>query len=187
MTEFKIKNVYPDPPKEWNNPKGGVIYYRTVDLEGHDKPVSIGKKDSHALKAGMSVWGDIIPTDFLEDKFKPSAPPQGSSTPKSEQYLKDLSDLPLRVYTSSIGLFDTRALLEKGTYYAEFIEYIRAVSEDLLSMAENIRASEQKPVVAPPEQPKSFSDGRRTIKPTPKPIMDGEPYEGDPDDIPFKD
>jgi hypothetical protein len=74
--EYRVKFIHPDPPKEWNNPKGGTVYYLTVDLEGISKPVSIGKKDPKALKEGDTVYGDIIPTEFLEDKFKPSPKPE---------------------------------------------------------------------------------------------------------------
>ena len=49
----------------WNNPKGGVINYYTVKLDGYgEKPVSIGRKEeSPAPKVGDVLFGVVEETD----------------------------------------------------------------------------------------------------------------------------
>jgi hypothetical protein len=166
MPEYKVTSLVNDTPKEWNGPHG-VIYYHSVNVEGHPKAISVGKKEPNTIKVGDTIYGDINPTDYLEDKFKASPPPQGAagsfSKTDGSQYLKDLSDLPLRVYTSSVGLFDTQALVKGGQYYTEFVTYIQNISNDLLLMAESIRSDdhlatakkvlkeEKEPLPLPPE------------------------------------
>lgn len=94
MSEYKITAIDDNPPREWDGPNGKV-YYISVGLEGHDKPVSIGKKSPDALKVGDTVHGTIIPTDYLTDKWKGEAPqgissstqgPVTVSTPKTLDY-----------------------------------------------------------------------------------------------------
>lgn len=91
--EYKITRISQDPPREWNNPKGGTIYYKKVMLEGWDKPVSIGKKSPDALKVGDTVYGTIeIAAGYPEDKFKAEQNPnygggsggQGQGAPRRE-------------------------------------------------------------------------------------------------------
>lgn len=74
MSDYKITRISQDPPREWNNPKGGTVYYRKVMLEGWDKPVSVGKKSADALHVGDVLQGTITPDpEHGEDKFKADA------------------------------------------------------------------------------------------------------------------
>lgn len=68
---YKITKVSDDEPKVWGEGERKT-YYIKVMLEGHEKPVTIGKKKPGALSVGMTVEGDIIPTEYAEDKFKAS-------------------------------------------------------------------------------------------------------------------
>lgn len=77
--EYKITKVSADKPREWPNPHGGTVYYIKVMLEGHDKPVSVGKKAPDALKPGFTVYGTIEPSDLPEDKFKAEVKPEFNS------------------------------------------------------------------------------------------------------------
>ena len=142
MPEYTVKSLLRDEPKAWKGP-AGTIYYHSVMVEEHPKALSVGKKEPNSIKVGDKIYGDITETDYMEDKFKAAQRPQ-SSPSSDNQYLKDLSDLPLRVYMASVGLFDTQALVKGGTYYTEFVEYIQNISNELLSMAENIRKGEVK-------------------------------------------
>jgi hypothetical protein len=71
--EWTIEKVSQEPAREWNNPKGGVVYYKKVKLAGHDKPVSVGKKDPSVLQVGSKLSGHIeVNVSDAEDKFKPA-------------------------------------------------------------------------------------------------------------------
>lgn len=78
MSEYKVTSLMKDEPKEWKGPHGSV-WYHSVMVDGHDKPLSVGKKEPNSIKVGDIIYGDITETDYLEDKFKPSPPPQGGS------------------------------------------------------------------------------------------------------------
>lgn len=67
--EYKITKVSDQPPRTWDGPNG-TVYYVKVSLDGHDKPVEIGKKNPDALSVGMTVNGTIKPTDYPADSFK---------------------------------------------------------------------------------------------------------------------
>lgn len=67
--DYKVVQVSQQEPKKYEG-QYGTTYYIKVKLEGHEKPVEIGKKDPHALKAGDTVYGHIEETDFPTDKFK---------------------------------------------------------------------------------------------------------------------
>jgi hypothetical protein len=69
MAEYKVTKVS-DKVRTWNGPNG-AIYYHKVMLEGHDRPVSIGKKTPNSITVGQTVTGDITDDPkFDEDKFK---------------------------------------------------------------------------------------------------------------------
>jgi hypothetical protein len=68
MAEYKVLKVSQEPPREHTGDYG-TTYYIKVMLEGHDRPVSIGKKDPNALKAGDVVSGTITETQYDADKF----------------------------------------------------------------------------------------------------------------------
>jgi hypothetical protein len=85
MAEYKITQVSAQPPREWVGPKG-TVYYIKVRLEGHAKPVSIGKKSPDALHVGDTVYGTITEDGMHdEDKFKSEQNPNygGGSAPRS--------------------------------------------------------------------------------------------------------
>lgn len=86
--EYTITRISSEDPRQWTG-EHGTVYYIKVMLDGHNKPVSIGKKDPNALKVGETVFGDIIPTEYAEDKFKPASNfgGQGANTAKLEQKL----------------------------------------------------------------------------------------------------
>ena len=73
---YKVTKISEQEPKKWNGPNG-VIYYIKVMLEGHAKPVEIGKKSPDAIKAGDELNGTIISTEYQSDKFKAEPKPFG--------------------------------------------------------------------------------------------------------------
>jgi len=71
MAEYKVTKVSTQPPREYYNEKyKSTTYYIKVALEGHNKPVTIGKKSPDALKAGDVVRGTIKPTEYDTDNFE---------------------------------------------------------------------------------------------------------------------
>lgn len=66
---YRITQVSAQPPRQWDGPTGTVFYIK-VKLDGHERPVSIGKKSPDALHVGDTVYGTITGTDRDEDKFK---------------------------------------------------------------------------------------------------------------------
>lgn len=98
MSEYRITQVSGQPPREYYNEKfSSTTYYIKVKLEGHDRPVSIGKKSPDALKAGDTVYGNIVPTDpskFDADNFKAERPaerPQEGSGSRGYQPRDDMA------------------------------------------------------------------------------------------------
>src|SRR3990167_8109776 len=146
MAEFKIESVFAEPAKEWKGPHG-TVFYKTVMIDGHDKPVSVGKKDPDVLTKGDIIYGDIVPTDYIEDKFKPSPPPEGqsegSSKPSGDKYLKDTSDLPYRVWKDMLPFMDVQDLVKDADYNRELNEYVIEQANELLKLIENVRGSDE--------------------------------------------
>lgn len=81
--EYKITQVSVQAPREWAGPKG-TVYYIKVKLDGHAKPVSIGKKAPDALHVGDTVYGTVT-EDFThdEDKFKSEQNPSYGGAPSA--------------------------------------------------------------------------------------------------------
>ena len=69
MAEYKVIRVSEKPSNAWNGPNG-TIYYQNYMLEGHTKPVSIGKKQPDTIKVGDVLNGNIIQDSGPNDKFK---------------------------------------------------------------------------------------------------------------------
>lgn len=68
MAEYKITKVSQEEPREWGEGTNKT-YYIKVMLDGHERPVSIGKKKPDALKVGDTVYGTITETQYETDKF----------------------------------------------------------------------------------------------------------------------
>lgn len=137
MSEYKVTQINVDgPPNEWAGPKGKV-YYIGVMLDGWDKPVSIGKKTPDALKIGDTVYGEVIETDYLTDKWKHSEAPQhGSSSPSAgsdTQYLKDTSDLPRSLIIELLKYYDVQSLYN-SPQYTKMISLAQSLNDDIMLM-----------------------------------------------------
>lgn len=90
MSEYKISKVSDQEPKKYDG-QYGTTYYIKVMLDGHAKPVEIGKKSPDALKAGDTVYGSITATEYQTDKFKGEQKPfeQGSFNKGSFNKVED--------------------------------------------------------------------------------------------------
>lgn len=108
--EYKIKRVSEQEPRVWDGDYG-TIYYIKVELEGHEKPVEIGKKDPKALKAGDTVYGDIKPSDYANDGFKSAKRPEsgGGGYRRDDEAIRAQFAIKTAVMALPDFLDDTRA------------------------------------------------------------------------------
>jgi hypothetical protein len=146
MPEYTVISLMNDKPKLWKGPHGDV-WYHGVNVEGWDKPISVGKKEANSIKVGDTIYGDIIETDYIEDKFKPSqkpdepSEPSGSvvihSTPKADnRYLRDVTAIPLDVYRVRANI---DGLPSNETERAVFFENVMADANELLALIDKVR------------------------------------------------
>lgn len=139
-----------DPPREWNGPKGKV-YYITVGLEGHSKPVTIGKKTPDALKVGDTVYGEIEPTDYTTDKWKHGEPPQvtnsSSSAGKDNSFMKDITNTPILIYNGSLNYAKESGLnlISDKEDRRLYLEYVKDITDEMLDWIDKIRGSDGGP------------------------------------------
>lgn len=105
MADYKIVKVSQQPPREWyNETYKSTTYYIKVQLEGHNKPVEIGKKKPDALKAGDVVSGKIIPKDgYPNDNFKPDPVSFGGGNRKEDPAKQD-SIMRMNALTNAVSL-----------------------------------------------------------------------------------
>ena len=84
---YKVIKVSEQEPKKYEG-QYGTTYYIKVMLEGHTKPVEIGKKTPDAIKVGDELYGEVIPTEYQTDKFKaerkPFSPGQKQEDPAKQ-------------------------------------------------------------------------------------------------------
>ena len=90
MSEYKITKISEQEPKKYDG-QYGTVYYHKVMLEGHDRPVSIGKKTADKPTIGETIYGTIQPKpDYDVDGFKSEKKP---FTPNgSKSYGKSLEE-----------------------------------------------------------------------------------------------
>lgn len=141
MAEYKILMIDEAEPRKWDGPNG-TVFYITVGLEGHPKPVSIGKKSPDALKVGDTVFGTIVPTDYITDKWKGEAKPPtagnpGNSGSSEGKFQRDVTALSLDVYRVVSNI---RGLPENASDSAKFWEIVMDHTNELLAMIDKVRS-----------------------------------------------
>lgn len=130
--DHKILKVSQEAPREWAGP-AGTIYYIKVMLDGHSKPVEVGKKKPDALKAGDTVYGDIESTSYPNDKFKAAQKPNASFSgggaskpayqPKDEHAIAKAVALKAAVDFHAHGTKkDTNAVLADADLFLTWLE-----------------------------------------------------------------
>lgn len=92
--EYKVAKVSEQEPKKYDG-QYGTTYYIKVMLNGHSKPVEIGKKSPDAIKVGDVMYGEVIPTQYQTDKFKaekkPFTPGRQEDPVKQDSIIKQSS------------------------------------------------------------------------------------------------
>ena len=85
---YKVIKVSEQEPKKYEG-QYGTTYYIKVMLEGHTKPVEIGKKTPDAIKVGDELYGEVIPTEYQADKFKAERKPFSSGQKQEDPAKQD--------------------------------------------------------------------------------------------------
>jgi len=142
MSEYKISKVSDQEPKKYDG-QYGTTYYIKVMLDGHAKPVEIGKKSPDALKAGDTVYGSITATEYQTDKFKGEQKPfEGSkgSFNKVEDPAKQDSIIRQSSMKASIDLV-SNGKIELDELYTR--------ADDIVAWVRNELVKEQPKLVLP--------------------------------------
>ena len=130
MSEYKITKVSDQEPKKYDG-QYGTTYYIKVMLDGHAKPVEIGKKSPDALKAGDTVYGSITPTEYQTDKFKGEQKPfEQKSFNKVEDPAKQDSIIRQSSMKASIDLV-SNGKIELDELYTRAEEIVAWVKGEL--------------------------------------------------------
>lgn len=149
--EWTVEQVSQEPPREWNNPKGGVIYYKKVMLKGHPRPVSVGKKSPDALHVGSTIYGRVMADmSNAEDKFKAGQNPNfgggqqgsfgGSSSAASKPAYQPRDDDAIRAQWAigqALQAIGNRPAIDKSST----IDYdkVQEVANRLFAMVEDVK------------------------------------------------
>ena len=145
--EYKVIQLSQDKAKEWNGPNG-VIFYKKAKLEGHEKPVEIGKKTKDGLKVGDTIYGHIEATDYVTDKFKSDSRPQAqasSQAPKqTDEYWADKDAGIKAQFAIKAAIAYTAVVYNKDD--AEKLDTegnIERLAKDFFAMVDRVKLGEQ--------------------------------------------
>jgi len=158
MSEYKISKVSDQEPKKYDG-QYGTTYYIKVMLDGHAKPVEIGKKSPDALKAGDTVYGSITATEYQTDKFKGEQKPfeQGSFNKgfnKVEDPAKQDSIIRQSSMKASIDLV-SNGKIDLDELYTRADDIVAWVKNQLLVLPESLKKGEpqtDEPPLTEPEE-----------------------------------
>jgi hypothetical protein len=134
--DYKISKVSSSEPRKYES-EYGTVYYIKVMLEGHKKPVSIGKKSPDALKEGDVVYGDIqVKPDYDEDGFKAVKKPDGGGYSRGGKSQDEQNAIiKMNALTNSVNYhkdvlsseeMSVKLILETAT---EFYNWVKGSSE----------------------------------------------------------
>ena len=129
-SEYKVTRISEQEPKKYDG-QYGTTYYIKVMLEGHEKPVEIGKKTPDAIKAGDTVYGSITATEYQTDKFKGEQKPfEQKSFNKVEDPAKQDSIIRQSSMKASIDLV-SNGKIELDELYTRADEIVAWVKGEL--------------------------------------------------------
>ena len=142
MSEYKISKVSDQEPKKYDG-QYGTTYYIKVMLDGHAKPVEIGKKSPDALKAGDTVYGSITATEYQTDKFKGEVKPYNYqiTSGRQEDPAKQDSIIRQSSMKASIDLV-SNGKIELDELYTRADDIVAWVKNQLLVLPESLKKGE---------------------------------------------
>ena len=157
--EYKVIRISEQEPKKYDG-QYGTTYYIKVMLEGHEKPVEIGKKTPDALKAGDTVYGSITATEYQTDKFKGEQKPfEGSkgSFNKVEDPAKQDSIIRQSSMKASIDLV-SNGKIELDELYTRADEIVAWVKGELSKNESTDSKATETPQLVKPDSLKSVKE-----------------------------
>lgn len=172
MPDYKITRVSQKPPNEWfDQAHNSTIYYISVMVEGHPKPISVGKKKPDALHVGDVISGNILPDyEHGEDKFKATPMAQagfsgtgfstsggGSTTPPKREYVDHSEEIKAQW---AIG--QAVNLLKDGTSKSPSNQAIELWADTFFEMVDRVKTGQR------------ARDARITVVPEPMDENDSE-------------
>lgn len=181
MADFKITRISQDPPREWGEGTQKTFYVKTM-LEGHERPVSIGKKDPNALKVGDIVHGTIEKTQYETDKFIADKPAYGGGSGAKSTY-QPRDDEAIKAQWSigqAVTMYNGLSITDKRDKVTDADAYILKQARTFYAMIEHVKGSKAEQPVAQQSQPEQKPKGE------PDPVytdFGSEPVNLD--DIPF--
>lgn len=155
--QYKVTKVSEETPKEWGEGTNKT-YYIKVKVDGHDKPISVGKKSPNALSVGDELNGTITPTEYDTDKFKPE-PKAFTPGVKTEDPAKQDSIIRQSSMKASIDLVvaDKIELKELFEQAEKIVAWVKNEPKSGLEKARET-AESLKPVVDQAKDAKSEAD-----------------------------
>lgn len=128
MSSYKVTKISEQEPKKYEG-QYGTTYYIKVMLEGHSKPVEIGKKSPDAIKVGEELFGEIIPTEYQTDKFKGERKPFTPGGGRQEDPAKQDSIIRQSSMKAAIDLV-VSGKIELSNLYVQADEIVAWVKGD---------------------------------------------------------
>jgi hypothetical protein len=128
MSSYKVTKVSEQEPKKYEG-QYGTTYYIKVMLDGHSKPVEIGKKTPDAIKVGDELYGEIIATEYQTDKFKGERKPFTPGGGRQEDPAKQDSIIRQSSMKAAIDLV-VSGKIELSNLYVQADEIVAWVKGD---------------------------------------------------------
>ena len=146
MSEYKVTKVSEQEPKK-NDGQYGTTYYIKVMLDGHAKPVEIGKKTPDAIKTGDTVYGTVIPTEYQTDKFKaeakPFTPGAKQEDPAKQDSIIRQSSMKAAVDLVVSGKIELTELYDRADQIVAWVKGNGPKSEPKLVKPESLKSDEE--------------------------------------------
>jgi hypothetical protein len=146
MSEYKVIKVSEQEPKKFDG-QYGTTYYIKVMLDGHSKPVEIGKKTPDAIKVGDVMYGEVIPTEYQTDKFKgerkPFTPGVKQEDPAKQDSIIKQSSMKAAVDLVVAGKIELGDLYTRADAIVAWVKGDTPKEEPKLVKPESLKSDEE--------------------------------------------
>lgn len=146
MSEYKVTKVSEQEPKKFDG-QYDTTYYIKVMLEGHSKPVEIGKKNPDAIKVGDVMYGEVIPTQYQTDKFKaerkPFTPGIKQEDPAKQDSIIKQSSMKAAIDLVVAGKIELSELYSQADDIVAWVKGEQPKSEPKLVKPDSLKSDEE--------------------------------------------
>lgn len=144
--EYKVVKVSEQEPKKYEG-QYGVTYYIKVMLDGHSKPVEIGKKSPDAIKVGDVMYGEVISTQYQTDKFKaekkPFTPGVKQEDPAKQDSIIKQSSMKAAIDLVVAGKIELDELYDRADAIVAWVKGNNSKLEPKLVKPESLKSDEE--------------------------------------------